>query len=177
MMKSLGVAFVISSILTSAFWQRNITRPTGAAVATKSAVEPRRAILAWLECEECGDGELEAVVKLGSLAVPSLATSLREGPSQAKRELRWRELINSHDRVGAYYMKHRKLIVPMSQQTFVRAYLDNYVALYQKRAAIGLAAIGGRDASKALEDAERAALRNDVRKTVEASIDKLRKRE
>ncbi len=46
------------------------------------ATQVRRTISTWLESEECMEGALEAVVELGEVAVPSLATVLREGPSR-----------------------------------------------------------------------------------------------
>src|SRR5947209_11444713 len=56
------------------------------APAPTAAEDARRVIVAWLECEECGDGELAAVVKLGEAAVPSLVAPLRDGPAPARRE-------------------------------------------------------------------------------------------
>ena len=53
----------------------------------EQAAEARRTIIAWLECRQCIDGELEAVAVLGEVAVPSLIACLRGGPSLAIREI------------------------------------------------------------------------------------------
>src|SRR5512134_3649634 len=63
------------------------------------AAEIRSIIVAWLECDECSEGELAAVVKLGQAAVPSLAANLRDGPSPARREQLRRHLEESHARL------------------------------------------------------------------------------
>jgi len=151
--------------------------PTKTSLSPEQAAESRRTIITWLECEECSDGELEAVVKLGSIAVPSLAIILREGPSRANRELQRRHLMTTYQRLKSYQAKHPELVLPMSEEQFVGTYMDNYAALYQSRAAMGLAAMGGTDAKRAIEDAAKVSFRDDVKATVQASMEKLSKYE
>ena len=144
--------------------------PEKPTLTPEKAAEARRIIVAWLECEECTDGELEAVVKLGVVAVPSLAASLREGPSPASRELLRRHLITSYQKLKKYEATHPEAKVPMGQAEYVKTYMDNYLALYQVRAATALAAIGGSDAKRALEKALKAPVRNDVRAAIIDSL-------
>lgn len=136
--------------------------------------EARRTIVAWLECEECTEGQLEAVVKLGAAAVPSLAASLREGPSQANREVLRRNLAATYRELKEYERTHPEAKVTLSEEEYVRTYMENYVALHQTRSAKALGAIGGPEARRALEEASRAQLRDDVKNAVQASLDKMR---
>ena len=59
----------------------------------------------------------------------------------------------------------------------MKTYMDNYVALYQIRAAKALAVIGGADAKKALAEALREQYRKDVMGIVRASLQMLKSRE
>ena len=54
-----------------------------AAIRPEDAVDARRTLLAWFECEECWSGELDAVAALGERAVPMLAATLEAGPPEA----------------------------------------------------------------------------------------------
>src|SRR6266516_1719793 len=62
----------------------------------------RRTVTTWLECEECHEGELEAIVKLGTRAVPNLVEVLRAGPSQERQDAMRRHLIATYQRLNAY---------------------------------------------------------------------------
>jgi hypothetical protein len=130
-------------------------------------------IVTWLECVECTEGELAAVVKLGRIAVPSLAASLHEGPSPASLELLRRQLIASHGRLIEYAKAHPEVEVSMDIETYVATYMDNYVALYQVRSAMALAEIGGEEAKEALEIALDIPMREDASNVVLASLEKL----
>jgi hypothetical protein len=131
------------------------------------AAEVRTTVIAWLECEECTEGELEAVVKLGQAAVPTLAASLRDGPSPARREQLRRHLEESHAR-----LKDRSRT---SAAVYVHRYTDNLEALYRVRAARALGVIGGRAARQALEGAEGQRYRDDVQRSIEAALARLGK--
>lgn len=141
----------------------------------EEAAEASSTIIAWLECEECTDGELEAVVKLGKIAMPSLIASLREGPSPASRELLHRHLITSYKKLKEYEKTHPEAKVPIGEEEYMKTYMDNYIALYQARAAIALAAIGGKDAAKAMEEALKTPIRDDVKAVVKESIKRLKR--
>ena len=139
------------------------------------AAEARRIIVAWLECEECESGELEAVVRLGKVAVPTLAATLRGGPSPASRERLRRHLVSTYGRLRKEGETHREMSVAQSEEAYVKTYMDNYVALYQVRSAQALAAIGGDEARSALEAAGQAPLREDVAVAVKESLGKVAK--
>jgi hypothetical protein len=129
------------------------------------AAEMRSTIIAWLECEECSEGELEAVVKLGQAAVPTLAASLRDGPSPARREQLRRHLQESHAR-----LKDRSRT---SAAVYVQRYTENLEALYRVRAARALSLVGGPAARQALEDAQRQPYRDDVTQSIKAALAQL----
>lgn len=142
-------------------------------LSPEEAAEARRTIVAWLECEECTDGELKAVVELGKVAVPSLVASLQKGPAPASLELVRRQLATNYKALVKYARRHPEAKTPMSEDTYVKTYLGNYIALYRIRSAMGLAEIGGPEATKALEEALAANYRDDVRSTVKESLQKL----
>lgn len=130
----------------------------------------RRALVAWLTCEECTDGELDAVVAFGPRVVASLASTLREGPSPASvAELR-AHLETNYDKLVAYQVDHPEAAITMTKAEYVNAYLGNQAALYRSRAAMALGAIGGDEARSALSQALSSNLREDVRATVEKEL-------
>jgi hypothetical protein len=150
----------------------------GAALAVALASPARGqtlppAVLAWLECEECVDGELEAVVRLGQAALPGLVASLRDGPPRARAEAYRRHLRKAYPMLADYARRHPDVKVPMSEEEYVKTYLDNYTALYQVRAARALGAIGGDDSRRALEAALARPLREDVQWSVKKALDRL----
>ncbi len=140
----------------------------------EQATKVRRTIVHYLECEECEHGELEAVVKLGPVAVLTLAATLHEGPSQSSLEKHRRHLTAAYRKLKEYEQTHPEAVVPGTEQQFVTTYMDNYVAQYQGRAARALAAIGGAEAKRALEEASRMPLRSDVKAVVKLSLEKIK---
>lgn len=140
----------------------------------EEAVKIRRSVVTYLECEECTAGELEAVVRLGRTAVPTLSASLREGPSNVQRELLRRHLTRTYRRLKEQERTRPEAKPLQSEEFYVKLYTDNYVALHQSRAAWALAAIGGPEARRALEEASRRPLRGDVQKMVKASLEKVK---
>lgn len=143
-------------------------------LATQRAVEVRRTIVAWLECQECIDGELNAVVRLGQAAVPTLAATLAGGPSPASREALRRHLVNAYRELKEYERTKRGTTVTATEDEYVRTYMDNYVALYKARAAEALGRIGGDRARRALEAAAREDQRPDVRSALQAALTRVR---
>src|SRR5437016_4314556 len=141
-----------------------------AAMKPEQATAARETIVAWLECDECTSGELDGVVKLGTVAIPTLTSTLRQGPSEAKREQLRRHLSSTYQDVKQYAARHPTAKVVGSEAEYAQPYMDNLVALYQIRSATALGAIGGADARAALEEAARAALRDDVRAAVVAAL-------
>ena len=144
-----------------------------AQLSPEQAADARRQIVAWLECEECESGELEAVVKLGETAVPTLAATLREGPSPATREKVRLHLVDTYANLRKQARAESK--VDMSEDAYVKMYMDNYDALYRVRSAQALAAIGGAGAQRALEAAKGYTLREDAREAVNQSLQKIRR--
>lgn len=130
--------------------------------AAEQAAAARRQIVRWLECEECTDGELDALKILGQSAVPNLAATLHDGPSPATRERLRLHLGDTYRRTREYASTHPDAKFVISEADFVRAHLDSQDARYRARSAQALAAIGGNEARKALEDATGYHLRPDV---------------
>jgi len=123
-------------------------------------------VLAWLECDECGEGQLDAVVALGDSIVPTFAEVLREGLSPVqRRELelqlaeRWRER-SAHEGEEA---RGGRLL---EEKAYVAHHLASRESLHRVRAAIALGRIRGDAAIRAL----RAELGRSHRPSVEHSI-------
>jgi hypothetical protein len=131
------------------------------------ATEARRTLVAWFECEECSNGELEAVVKLGQLAVPNLAAALRGGPSPASREKLRRHLLTTYQDLLRYQKTHPESKLPISEADYVKTYTENYIAQYQIRSAIALGSIGVPEARRVLEEASKVHVRADVKAVLE----------
>jgi hypothetical protein len=135
----------------------------------EAASQLRLALVTWLECEECTEGELEAVQRYGAAAVPSLGHVLARGPSAASRERVRRHLESSYADILVAAKKGDEK-VELSQEEYVKYYLANYVGNYQVRSAQALAAIGGEEARKLLATAIASkTLRDDVQAAVEAA--------
>lgn len=127
-----------------------------------------RTLVAWLECQECTERELDRVLAAGEELVPSLAAALHHGPSPASREIVRRELADRHADLVAYAETHPEdgTIVPR-QEEMIAAYEESFVARYQVRAAIALGHFETEPAREALERALELPLREDVARLVE----------
>ncbi len=170
-MKSQTLSLAILAVcLTALGCQPQEERPK---LSPEEGAEARRTIVAWLECDECVDGELESVVKLGKAAVPNLVASLKKGAAPASLELVRRQLAANYEALAEYAKTHPEAKIPMSKETYIKTYLGNYIALYRVRSAMALAELGGPEARKALEAAVEANYRDDVRVAVKESLKKL----
>src|SRR5262245_4908242 len=89
----------------------------------------RTALVEWFECEECEEGQLEKVAQSKGDAVPSLATTLREGAAPASVALLRDELEARYDKLVEYSKDHPEAKVASTKEEFVNMYLDNYQAL------------------------------------------------
>lgn len=139
-------------------------------LSPEQAAEVRRAVVAWLECEECEEGQLEAVQKLGVAAVSTLGATLERGPSAASRERARRHLEDSYGKIAEHVKKYPEQKLEVSQEEYVKIYLENYAANYKVRSAQALASIGGEQARKLLAlAAEGKSQREDVRVAIEAA--------
>lgn len=137
--------------------------------------EPPRTITVWMECEECKE-ERQAVARMGAAALPFLADYLRAGAPADRQEVVRRQLAAAYKNMKDEEAKNPKAKTTMTEQEYVKTYLDNYVALYQVRAATALADIGGAEAVRLLEEAAQAPLRDDVKAVVRSSLERIRKR-
>jgi alpha-tubulin suppressor-like RCC1 family protein len=103
----------------------------------------------WYTCIECIDGELDSAALLKDTAVSYLAYRLA-GPPQERLE---RTLL----RLGEYYVRIVEYAgpagTPVTEDEYVRHYLENYIRTYQVRSAIALREIGTRKAHRVLRDA------------------------
>jgi len=130
----------------------------------------RRDVLAWLECEECTEGELDAVLKEGNNAVPTLAAVLAGGPSPANRERLRRHLEETWDELQTYARTHPEARIDLGREDYVALYMDNYVALYQSRAAHALRQIGTSAAKEALASFDPTGARPDVQRVLREGL-------
>jgi hypothetical protein len=105
-----------------------------------------RAVHDWQVCEECTDEQRNAVVQLGDRGVRPLAQALRDAPRKGKDVVR-EQTRAMHARV--------KPPVAIAQDAYVESVVANYVATYQRRAAVGLYEIGTPAAHNALITAAR----------------------
>ncbi len=115
----------------------------------------------WLLCEECTEGELARVVKLGDRAVPALAEALR-GPSDSGRNNMRVQTEAVHARIG---------LPAIAGQEYSNHYENNYIATYQLRAIRALTAIATERAHAALVAglARDTSFRADVRRALGAA--------
>lgn len=133
----------------------------------------RHALIAYMECEECENGELEALKKFGEKAVPSLTATLNDGPSPAKTETYRKQLEQAYTDLSNYNAQNKENKIEMSQEQYISTYMENYVALYKMKAARALGAIGGANAKNALEAAlqnksQRADITNEIEMALKA---------
>ena len=135
------------------------------------AVDARKAIVVWLECEECNEGELQAVLKLGQLAVPTLANVLKEGPSPVKREVYRYRLLDNYKTMQTFLRVRPNLgPVNISSEAYLALNIENYVTLFKVRAATALGKIGGINARNALKEALVGEKNHTVTKTVKEAL-------
>jgi hypothetical protein len=128
----ISIAFAVSALL-----------PTGCNSGPSN--NDRRAIHAWLTCDDCASGQRGAVAVLGDNAVPELAGAL-EGPTSDQRAIMTAKFESSFSRIASR-------VSPMQKGAYTTFRNDNYIANYQKRAAISLGDIGTDAARKALDGA------------------------
>ena len=140
-------------------------------VGIRGAISQQRGtILAWLECHDCSEEELHAVVILGDQVVPTLRAVLFGGPSCAKRAAVRDHLESAYKKMKEDGARLGKPDLPMSKKEYVDTHLENLVARYQIRAAQALEKIGGPEASKALQAARDADLADEARKFLKALL-------
>src|SRR2546422_1358634 len=160
------VAFTGISLVASMMYASPYVLATEPTFTLRQVTEAHQLLEMWLECTECDQGELKAVASLGTIVVPSLITTLQQGPSQAKREIMRLRLMRTYKQLSEYKDSHHVLTATESEPEYIAHYLENYMAQYQIRATIALAEIGGPAVRHALEEAQATPLRKDVERVV-----------
>jgi hypothetical protein len=149
--------------------------PAEQTLSADAAAQARRTIMRWLECEECTDGEVDSVVRLGAVAVPSLSAALLDGPSPVRLEEQKYYLRESYRQQREYGRSHPAAAPRMTEAEHLALYTRNLIGLYRVRSAIALERIGGADAAEALDKAVRLELPADERAVVQAAAKRVRR--
>ena len=120
------------------------------------------ALIAWFECIECSNGELEAVLKFGNLVESALITTLQTGPSPAKRAEIEQTLREQHRSSPSQ---------TISADRYVKLFSEDIDAGYRVRAAIALGRLRTPGALDALRtEANNGAQREDVREAARQAL-------
>lgn len=111
------------------------------------------AVRRWLLCEECVEGELDALQDSSREAgiVRALALALA-GPPRSRRENVRRQVEETYQQLAARAAE-RGEILPLTREQYVAHYVGNYEASYQSRAVLGLARIDSPEARRILAEA------------------------
>jgi hypothetical protein len=117
-------------------------------VPPERAEAAREALLSWLECVECNNGELDAVSRYAPELETALITILKEGPAPAR-------LAEIEDRLREQFQANVKASgwAPDEESQYVKTYLANADQTYRLRAVTALGRIRTNRALIALRDA------------------------
>ena len=117
-----------------------------------------RSVDRYMNCIECMNGELAAVIQFGTQTVPQLRQIIVSGPPASVLD----EVRDREDRAFAAIAQSG--LDTSGVKNFADLYVSNTIARYQVRAGIALRAIGGTAARQALDQALTVVtLRSDVR--------------
>lgn len=119
----------------------------------------RRALVSWLECNDCPDSDVFKLKPFGQSLMPLLNLAVLEGPSRASEELVRSGLSTRWDEMREYAATHPESDIPGTREQFV--------SLYQIRAGLALVVVAGPAARSVLIEAVRRAEREDVRKSLQ----------
>lgn len=134
--------------------------------ATRPSREDSRRLHNWLICDECINGERQHVRRIGANVLEALDSALI-GPSPQRRALMRAKLSDSY----------RFANMPgADSDAYINPRLANYIATYQKRAALSLGDIGNAAATRALDRAIREAQARGYRPDVIRAITLVRTR-
>jgi len=161
---AVGVALLTVPVLSAA-----------AEIPPEQSLAIRQAVVAWLECEECTDGEFETMARYGELAVPTLGAALERGPSPASLEKYRLHLESTYQKMVEYSRTHHEIKLEQSQDEYVKMYLENYHAHYAVRSAEALGKLGGVEARRYLEAASKRKVREDVDAVVQEAVQRVAK--
>lgn len=132
----------------------------------------RSAMVTWLECEECTEGELKSVLAHSKRLQPMLISTLNKGVAPASMALYRVELEKRYDELVAASRSNPRTKPTLSKDKFVQLYLGNFSAQYKVRSAQALSAIGGEKSKQAIKEALGNAKREDVRKELKQALEK-----
>lgn len=138
-------------------------------VPPEQALAVRKVVVAWLECEECVDKELAAVLELGELALPTLGAALERGPSPASLEKYRIHLESTYKKMIEYARTHSEVKIEGTEEEYVKVYLENYQANYAVRSAQALSKLGSPEARRLLDAAGKRKQREDVSVVIQES--------
>jgi Mg2+ and Co2+ transporter CorA len=158
---------LLFTVATSVFAASTFAAPE---LTPEQSLEVRKAVVAWLECEECTDGELDRLARYGELAVPTLGAVLERGPSPATLENYRLHLESSYRKLVEYSRTHDDVKIDQSEDEYVKQYLENYQAHFAVRSALALRKLGGVQARTILEAASKRKMRDDVNAVVQDSL-------
>jgi hypothetical protein len=130
-------------------------------------------VLAWIECEDQCEAQLEALLALGSEATPVLVRTLTEGPPTERAEAMKEHLEQVYKELAEYAETHPEAALELDQGEYVSLYLDNYQAQYQTKAVQALVALGEPEARDAILKTLRTVKRDDVREALEQALEQL----
>ncbi|HKR03132.1 MAG TPA: hypothetical protein VJY62_00745 [Bacteroidia bacterium] len=173
-MKKINYLLILPLVLGIFSCTQEKKTPPPAPPSPQQAGEIRTAIINYMECEECTDGELEKLIKQGDIILPSLEAILKEGASPAKRTAYEYHLRSTYQELQEYQKTHPTTKSTLSENDYVALYMDNYTALYQSRAAHALGAFGGKQAKEILSNVDKSKVRDDVKNAIDESILKIK---
>jgi len=123
------------------------------------------ALLAWLECVECSDGELEKLVPHAALVGPVLIEILSQGPSPSQSA-------RIEDRLRADWKSLSPSARVYGEKEYVEVFGRNAEAQYQIRATQALARFAAPQYDEALLDAAKnPKFRPEVMQAVRAALE------
>lgn len=127
---TLGISLILTSCQPVPPTQQATPLPSPTPIRTPTEIVER-----YLNCEDCLEGELKAVLALGDEAAPILLEFLVTGPSAETLRSMEAGLIETYEQMTAYArtQNDRTLMPRQSQEVFVSMFLDNLTAQYQTR--------------------------------------------
>lgn len=112
----------------------------------------QNAISCYMQCIECSDGELDALLSLNKLKMTYyLEKILRYGPSGTEREVYRQKVLATYADIEAYQKTQQAPLKIMDKVTYERYYLKSFDNLYRLRALKALRAMGISEAEDAIK--------------------------
>lgn len=142
----------------------------GHGLAVAQPQPPASPISAWLDCVECSNAELKAVVALGGSAVPELRRVLLNGPAPEQMAAERQHLQRTYRTMKEYEQRRPERRVAVTESEYVRIYEEKFVLLKRGRAARALGAIATDAAVAALREVLKTDLPADLRSDVERAL-------